>query len=61
MSGTWTPEIPKYERVYCRICREQVTEGQAFHAAKQRGGGTIYIHADCWQQEQEELKKEVEA
>lgn len=58
MEGEWKARIPKYDRVHCIICREQVTNDQPFIASKQRRGGTtIYAHFECFQKEQEERKE----
>lgn len=59
MSGAWNPKLPKYERVYCVICLEQVT-APPFVASKPHKGPIIYAHTSCFEEEQKELKKQKE-
>lgn len=56
MSEKWNPKIPKYEKVFCVICGEQVT-APPFVASKPRRGSTIYIHTSCFEKEQKELRE----
>ena len=56
MSEAWEPKIPKYERVFCIICREQVT-APPFVASKPRKGPIIYAHTECFMKEQKEWKE----
>lgn len=57
MSEEWKPRIPKCGKVYCVICREQVT-APPFVASKPRRGPTIYAHTECFTKEQKEWKEE---
>lgn len=57
MSGAWEPRIPKYDKVYCVICLEQVT-APPFVASKPRKGSIIYAHTACFEKEQKEWKEE---
>lgn len=56
MSEAWEPKIPKYGKVYCVICTEQVT-APPFVASKPRRGPVIYAHTSCFEKEQKELKE----
>lgn len=49
-------KLPKYERVFCTICQEQVM-APPFIASKPRRGSVIYAHTSCFEKEQKELKE----
>jgi hypothetical protein len=58
MSGEWEPKTPNqwYGEAKCLICGEKVT-APPFIASKPRRGPTIYVHTECFKQEQREYKE----
>lgn len=55
MNEEGRPKLPMHCR--CAICHEKVTEGDRFIWSKPRRGGLIVAHAECWEREQQEIKK----
>ena len=42
---------------YCSICGEKIAPDASVITSKPRRGSTIYIHTDCYNKEQAELKE----
>ena len=48
----------KLINAYCHICCERITvDNDSIIKSKPRKGATIYIHAECFNKEQAELKE----
>ena len=57
MNREWTPQLPSTRPTHCVICGKEVTNGQRFLASKPRRGRLIVSHTECWEKEQQELKR----
>lgn len=56
MSEEYTPKLPKYGKVFCAICGEEV-KAPPFIDSKPKRGPTTYVHTQCFTEEQKELKE----